>query len=131
MVAEQRIEFIENAPDIIQWRWQTTDDYAGDRVDGDIVWSDSKQQGYMRLSGLQANDPAISQYQLWIIDTSRDRNPVDGGVFDVPPGVDEAIIPIDAKLRVSSPAAFAVTSEQPGGVVVSGGPLLIIAAVNS
>jgi hypothetical protein len=43
--------------------------------------------GVMRLRGLLANDPAVAQYQLWIFDAERDdRFPVDGGVFDVPPG---------------------------------------------
>jgi len=37
------------------------------------------------------------------------------------------IIPIDAKLDVLDPEAFAITREQPGGVVVSNGPLLMVA----
>ena len=82
----------------------------------------------MRLTGMPANDPATSQYQLWIVDSDRDVNPVDGGVFDIPPGGGEFVIPIDAKLRVSGPEAFAITREKPGGVVVSAGPLLVVAA---
>lgn len=128
-IVQQRVGIIENAPDAIQLPWQTTDDFSGQNIEGDVVWSNSQQQGFLRLAGLPANDPAISQYQLWIIDPSRDSNPVDGGVFDVSPGVDETIIAIDAKLRISDPAAFAVTREKPGGTVVSASPLLIIAAV--
>ena len=41
----------------------------------------------------------------------------------------ELIIPVRAKLAVNRPAAFAVTLEQPGGVVVSDGPMLLVAAV--
>ena len=43
----------------------------------------------------------------------------------------EVIIPIDAKLAVASPAAFAITVERPGGVVVSDGPLEVVAAPKS
>ena len=74
----------------------------------------------MRFAGLAANDPADSQYQLWIFDAERDeRHPVDGGVFDIPRDGGETIVPIRAKLPVGQPALFAVTVERPGGVVVS------------
>ena len=108
--------------------WGSSDIPAYNRVSGDVVWNDELQQGYLRLSGMPANDPTISQYQLWIVDPERDANPVDGGVFDVPAGSAEVIIPIDAKLVVANPAAFAITREQPGGVVVSDGPLLVVAS---
>ena len=81
----------------------------------------------MRLTGMPANDPKTAQYQLWIIDPERGEQPVDGGVFDIRPGQSEVIIPIDSKLKVSKPAVFAITLEQPGGVVVSKGPLLVVA----
>ena len=82
----------------------------------------------MLLTGMPVNDPATSQYQLWVVDPERDGNPVDGGVFDIPPGVSTVVIPIDAKLAVNDPVAFAITREQPGGVVVSKGPLLVVAS---
>ena len=92
----------------------------GDSAYGDVVWSDATQTGYMRFRGLKANDPAVEQYQLWVFDAERDdKHPVDGGVFDIPAGVDEAIVPIDAKLPVSKAVLFAITVERPGGVVVS------------
>ena len=98
------------------------------KVSGDVVWNDAGQQGVMRLAGLPANDPAVSQYQLWIVDANRDQHPVDGGVFDAPRDGREVLIPIDAKLGVERPTVFAITREKPGGVVVSAGPLLIVAA---
>ena len=74
----------------------------------------------MRFTGLAANDPDQLQYQLWIFDAGRDdRYPVDGGVFDVPVGADEVVVPIRASLPVGEVALFAVTVEKPGGVVVS------------
>jgi hypothetical protein len=107
--------------------WNTSEIPAYNRVTGDVVWNDARQEGYLRLTGMPANDPSFAQYQLWIVDPERDANPVDGGVFNVPPGTSEIIIPIDAKLAVADPAAFAITREQPGGVVVSDGPLLLVA----
>ena len=130
-IARQRVDLLNETRDAIQVPWQETADFQGAGIDGDVVWSNSTQQGFLRLAGLPANDPAISQYQLWIVDPDRDANPVDGGVFDVASNDGETIIRIDAKLNVKSPAAFAVTREKPGGVVVSAGPLLIVAAVKS
>lgn len=111
---------------VVAWNQSDIPAYRG--VRGDVVWNDERQEGYLRLTGMPANDPGISQYQLWIVDPERDENPVDGGVFDVPRGAEEIIIPITAKLAVSDPEAFAITREQPGGVVVSDGPLLVVAA---
>jgi len=63
----------------------------------------------------------VHQYQIWIFDGARDKRfPVDGGVFDVPANTTDVVIPIRAELMVHKPAAFAVTVEKPGGVVVSG-----------
>lgn len=110
--------------------WSATDDPSAvgvaqeDRAEadwGDVVWSDSDQQGYMRFRGLAANDPTVEQYQLWIFDSARDdAHPVDGGVFDIEENGDgEQIVPIQAKLPVSKAVMFAITVERPGGVVVS------------
>jgi Anti-sigma-K factor rskA. len=86
---------------------------------GDIVWSDAKQAGYVRLTGLPKNDPGKQTYQLWIVAENQDpKTPVDGGTFDINSD-GEIIIPIDPKVKVSNPKAFAITVEKPGGVVVS------------
>ena len=74
----------------------------------------------MTLRDLAPNDPGELQYQLWIVDGGREGAPLDGGVFDVPPGVDEHRVIIDAKLPViGQPKAFVITVERPGGEVVS------------
>ena len=96
-------------------------------VSGKVVWSDSEQRGYMEFENLPVNDPQEAQYQLWIVDSKRDKHPVDGGVFNAT-GTGKIRVPVDSKLRVDNPAAFVITLEQPGGVVVSDGPHLIIAA---
>lgn len=91
----------------------------GVKPSGEVVWSDTEQKGYIRLSGLPVNDTGQETYQIWIIASNQDpKTPVDGGVFDVSSG-GEAIIPIDPRVRVANPKAFAITIEKPGGVVVS------------
>lgn len=95
---------------------------------GDIVWNAGRGEGYLRVSGIAPNDPSEFQYQLWIVDSTRDsRYPVDGGVFDVPAGSDEVIVPIRATLPVGDAAVFAVSVERPGGVVVSDRRFVLVA----
>jgi|JI9StandDraft_1071089.scaffolds.fasta_scaffold04212_4 hypothetical protein len=113
-----RTELLASARDLVQAKWQAGKHPLDKPVTGDVVWSSSYQQGFMRLMGMPLNDPLREQYQLWIIDPLRDDEPVDGGVFDVSQA-GEVIIPIEAKLHVTKPTAFAITIEKPGGVVVS------------
>ena len=100
--------------------WTATADSSAVGASGDVVWSGRAQRGVMRIAGLQPNDRRRWQYQLWIFDESRDQKyPVDGGVFDVPAGQSEVLVPIDARVPVSNAVTFAVTVEPAGGVVVS------------
>lgn len=116
--AGQRSALIASASDLIRVNWGDGPTPFGDKVTGDVVWSTQLQEGYMRFVGVPINDATKLQYQLWIIDPKRDAEPIDGGVFDVSSD-GEVIIPINAKLKVLDPQAFAITVEQPGGVVVS------------
>jgi anti-sigma-K factor RskA len=127
-LASGRSALLSGAADAVTVAWKGSPGGAYAGVGGDVVWSDSRQEGYLRLVGLPANDSTHAQYQLWIVAPNRDTHPVDGGVFDVS-GTGEAIIPIHAKLAVRAPKAFAITIEQPGGVVVSKGPMLAVAAI--
>ena len=68
-----------------------------------------------------------NQYQVWILDPLNHKQPVDGGVFDVTQSDKTMIIPINPKLPISKAVGFAITLEQPGGVVVSNQPLLLTA----
>jgi hypothetical protein len=94
-------------------------------VSGDVVFDPVTQRGYLRFHGIPANDPRQQQYQLWIADAGRAQpEPVDAGVFNVDAAAlaaagGEVLIPFQPRLPVRSPAAFVVTLEQPGGVVVS------------
>lgn len=125
---EQYARFVREAGDLLRAAWAGKEP-GFEVVTGEVVWSNAAQHGFMRLVGLPPNDPRVCQYQLWIVDPKRDTHPIDGGVFDVR-SAREAIIAIDAKLRADDPALFAITVEKPGGVVVSGGPLVVVASVN-
>jgi anti-sigma-K factor RskA len=129
---ESRDAFVARVADEIVVPWTPTADPLGAGVSGDVVWSPSEQKGFMRFRGLSVNDKTANQYQLWIIDAAREgESPVDGGVFDCPSN-GEIVVPIDAKLAVGQPAAFAITLEKPGGVVVSKQEhLFLLAAVGS
>ena len=115
-----RTELLETAADVRVTPWNGTEDPSGRGAEGDVLWSASAQEGYMRIRGLAPNDPTREQYQLWVFDRERDeRYPVDGGVFDIPAGAGEVIVPIRAAVAVDAPVLYAVTVERPGGVVVS------------
>lgn len=119
-LAQQREELLRVESDVVNLPWTATKDPAAANASGDVVWSNRAQRGFMRFRGLAANNPAQSQYQLWIFDADRDeRYPVDGGVFDVDPSTGDVIVAITPALRVARPTLFAVTVEKPGGVVVS------------
>ena len=81
---------------------------------GDVVWSGSRQRGFLRISGLAPNEPTETQYQIWIVEGGRGR-PVAAGVFDVGREVDEVIVPILPRVFVQTPTTFVVTVEKPGG----------------
>jgi hypothetical protein len=118
--AQQR-EALLASPGAQQIQLEATAEPAAAGAKVDVVWDPRSQRGFARFVGLKPNDPAQHQYQLWIFDGDRDqRYPVDGGVFNVPPNADQVVVPIRAQLPVHAAKAFAVTIEQPGGVVVSG-----------
>ncbi len=127
-LAEQRQALLSEA-DALVLEWSATEDPAATGAGGDVVWSPSLQRGFLRIRDLEANDPRIAQYQLWVFDRARDeRYPVDGGVFDVAADGAEVIVPIDAKVAVDQAYLFAVTVERPGGVVVSDRERIVLVA---
>jgi len=119
-LAEARDRLLEEAPDAVKVEWDATDHPLAKGVSGHVVWSESRQEGYMTFKGIPDNDPDENQYQLWVFDDQRsEQYPVDGGVFNAPEGGDEVVIPIETRLPVKDADLFAVTMEPPGGVVVS------------
>ena len=125
-----RASLIAGAEDLVKTNWIPGKHPFPANVDGDVIWSNSRQSGFMRFVGMPVNDATAEQDQLWIIDPDRDEEPIDGGVFDIESS-GEVVVPINAKLAVLNPAAFAITIEKPGGVVVSTQERLpLIAPVN-
>jgi len=109
-----------NPADLIDLAWTPMhDNDAG----GKVVWSDSRQEGYMVFENLDVNDPMLETYQLWIFDTNKaQKMPIDGGVFDISAAefaAGKVIVPIKPNLRISKAVQFAVTVEKRPGVVVS------------
>jgi hypothetical protein len=99
------------------------DDDLQSKAIGSVIWSPERQMGVLLAHGIAPIDKPGDTYQLWIVDTLRDqRFPVDGGIFsiDSPTGRDA---PVAITFRPAQPighaAAFAVTIERAGGVVVS------------
>lgn len=105
----------------IDWK-PLPDDTCREQCAGRVIWNNELQQGWMVFKGLAVNDPTQFQYQLWIFDKDQ-KHPVDGGVFDIAQArfndKGEIVVAIRPAIKVSSPQAFAVTVEKPGGVVVS------------
>lgn len=126
--AVARKDLLRSAEDAVVAPWgKKTPGFAS--ISGNVVWSDSRQRGYLLLRDMPVNDPTEQQYQLWIVDPQRDEQPVDGGVFNVSEE-GAVVVPIRAKLPVNDPRAFAITVEKPGGVVVSENKLEVIAPVS-
>jgi hypothetical protein len=99
--------------------WSDTDVKAEiPGVQGDIIWNESEQRGFMTFKGLPAADPAKQVYQLWIIDDRGMGQRISGAIFDAR-GPGEVVIPITPQIKTKNAAAFAITIEQPGGTWVS------------
>lgn len=117
--AAQRQALLAQGSTVLRLNWAAASYPGMQSVQGDVVWSDTAQKGYMRFVGMPANDPNQVVYQLWIFAANQDEKyPIDGGIFNIT-DTGEVIVPINAKLQVSKPGLFAVTIEKPGGVVVS------------
>ncbi|HRJ49617.1 MAG TPA: anti-sigma factor, partial [Phycisphaerales bacterium] len=118
-------DLLRTAPDLVRAQWGDWDapEIAG--VTGEVVWSDARQAGYMRFTGLPANNPTREQYQLWIVDERGLVDPtgqsarISGGVFDVPADGSPVVIPISPAIKVGKAQLFAITIEKPGGTWVS------------
>lgn len=116
---QEYASLVASQPNMTKASWVTGNMKDLKEIGGEVVWSDEKQKGFMRLRGLPVNDKGKETYQLWIFDKTQDKaTPIDGGTFDVEKN-GEVIIPINAKLKAQGPELFAITVEKPGGVVVS------------
>ncbi|MFN0011865.1 MAG: anti-sigma factor domain-containing protein [Phycisphaerales bacterium] len=112
--------FLNSARDFVSVPVAGTRPEQNTDVEAEVIWSPSQQTGFLKVSGLPANDTARTRYQIWVVDGSRtDPQPVDAGLFDIPLSGGKYVVPINARLPVGHPTAFAVTVESPVGTVVS------------
>jgi len=107
--AVQREELLATVPDAMRLDCEAVADGGGKPTAGDVVWSPSRQRGFLRIGGLATNEPARSRYQVWIIDGDR-GTPVPGGAFDVT-AAGTVVVPILPQGFVQGPRMFAVTLE--------------------
>lgn len=117
MISQLREQLLNSAPDVLllQLVSDTGGGVAGESG-GDIVWSNGRQMGYLRLRGLAINDRAQRQYQLWIVGSDASGNEIiNGGMFPVGRSTGELILPIQADHFVQQPKIFVVSVEPLGG----------------
>lgn len=129
---------VDSAKDASRASWADWDKPEIAGVKGEIVWSQSKQKGYMVFRGLPKNDPAREQYQLWIVDDRGIEHRVSGGIFNAPnPSSsggdgsgwrgqvrcelvgDDLYVEVEPRINVRQPTLFAITIEEPGGTWLS------------
>lgn len=119
-VAQNRRKLLE-LPGTVRLAWKPFDlpDSPAElaSVQGDVVWNDNLEQGYLRFVGLRPNDPNVEQYQIWVIDERGMEQKVSGGVFNAS-AEGEIVVPINPSIDLRRVALFAVTIEEPGGTVV-------------
>lgn len=129
---------VDAAKDATRSPWADWDKPEIAGVKGEIVWSQSKQKGYMVFRGLPKNDPAREQYQLWIVDDRGIEHRVSGGIFNAPAATaptadgsgwrgqvrcefvgDDLYVEVEPRINVRQPTLFAITIEEPGGTWLS------------
>ena len=120
-LAQNRTKLLE-MPGTIRIAWAPFDlpDAPAEQrtVQGDVIWNDTLQTGYLRFVGLQVNDPAKEQYQVWVLDERGMEQRVSGGIFNAT-AAGEVIVPIEPGINLGRVALFAVTVEKPGGTWIS------------
>lgn len=87
-----------------------------------IVWDAARQRGVLNSTNIPPNS-ADRDYQLWIVD-SRFADPIDAGVFHVEKAGSARYV-FKPKVRIESPAGFAVSVERRGGVAKAEGPIVL------
>lgn len=117
-MTEQRQQLIASMPDVAQKDWSDFDPKKPLNVQGDVVWSNAAQKGFVRFRNLPVNDKAKETYQIWIFDETQ-KNPVSAGVFNANEA-GEIVVPMNAAIKVTKPTMVGITAEKPGGVMVSG-----------
>jgi len=132
---------VAKASDAKRLSWGDWDNPEIKGVNGEVVWSESGQKGYMTFKGLPENNPSKEQFQLWIVDERGLDQRVSGGIFNSTGEStgwqgevrtervgDDLVVEISPRIHVGQPALFAVTIEKPGGTWVSDMKRRVVAA---
>ncbi|HEX3729105.1 MAG TPA: anti-sigma factor [Opitutaceae bacterium] len=89
------------------------------------VWNPMEQQGMLKVSKLPM--PAAGKdYQLWVFDPQYGSQPVNAGIFQMDPATGEAHVKFTASEKIMTPAKFAVSLEQKGGMPSPHGPIVLL-----
>lgn len=116
--AAARATLLADEPHAEVLPWRTGPSPRAGAVAGDVVWSGSRQRGFLRFRGLPPCD-ADHRFQLWIVDGTREGAPVDGGLFAIGDAAADTVVPVAPKLPIGRAAGFVVTLEGANGAVVS------------
>ena len=98
--------------------WQRGPSEWSGQVEGDVVWRQEHQDGWLTFRGLPVL-PEDKAYQLWIRDQGRGGQLVDGGVFTIGATDEQTLVTIRPSLAVANADAFVVTVEDRRGAIVS------------
>jgi hypothetical protein len=112
--AQERQQLLASATDARQSNWGDFDPKNPKNIQGDVVWSNSAQKGFVRFTNLPVNDKTKGTYQVWIFDKDQ-KDPVSAGTFDISEN-GEVVVPIDSSLKIGDATMFGITAEKPGGV---------------
>ncbi|MFK7959039.1 MAG: hypothetical protein AB8G96_00815 [Phycisphaerales bacterium] len=117
-VEQARVRLVSRATDLAEMRWQATDHQlvrqARDQglIGGEVVWSESLGEGFVRVCYLAANDPAAGRYRVWIWPADQpDQSPIPAGTFDVVDTSDFTTVQLELPLNAYVPVRAQVTLE--------------------
>jgi anti-sigma-K factor RskA len=115
-ISQLREQLLESTPDVLLLQLVSENDGAGESS-GDIVWSNGRQIGYLRLKRPAGDNPAQHhQYQVWIVGSDMSgKEIINGGIFAVNRTTGDLILPIQADQFVQQPKMFLVSVEPLGG----------------
>ncbi|HFC91394.1 MAG TPA: anti-sigma factor [Leucothrix mucor] len=108
----QQRDSLLNESDILQSNWLKTLNPLAKKIQGDLVWSNQQQKGYMRF----ANLPELSEqqvYHLWIYDLEYSlKAPISATKFQADPHVrKEFVVEVVAEKVVKKPYKFVLKLE--------------------
>ncbi len=107
---------ILSQPDAMNINWMRTLNPLAKNIQGDIVWSNSMQQGMIRFANL-ATLPKGQQYHLWIYDLANAANkPVSIVQFSPDSALPtERLIPFTSSQAITAPYKFMIMLEYTDG----------------